>query len=76
MINGEQIKVARMLLNWDVETLARSASVEPATVLAIEAGEDMSDDARTLIQETLETAGVDFPNRETVRLKPDPSGKE
>jgi predicted transcriptional regulator len=74
MISGAQIKAARMLLNWDVSTLARSASVQEATIIALEAGSDepASDEpfeARTLIKETLEAAGVTFPDNETVRLK-------
>ena len=72
MITGEQMKAARMLLNWDVSTLARTASVDEATVLAMEAGNDAPVEAQTLIQETLEAAGVEFPDRETVRLKTAP----
>ena len=72
MISGEQVKAARMLLNWDVSTLARTASVDDETVLAIEAGNDTPVQAQTLIQETLEAAGAEFPDRETVRLKTAP----
>jgi hypothetical protein len=73
MISGAQMKAARMLLNWDVSTLARSASVEEARIRALEAASDepTSDahEARTLIQKTLEAAGVKFPDTETVTLK-------
>jgi hypothetical protein len=40
MISGAQIKAARMLLNWDVSTLARSASQE-ATIIALETVKDL-----------------------------------
>lgn len=67
MISGKQITAARALLDWDIATLARTASVEPATILAAEAGKAVSAEAGTLIQQTLEAAGVDFPDSETVR---------
>lgn len=67
MISGKQITAARALLDWDIPTLARTASVEPSTILAAEAGEDVSAEAGALIQQTLEAAGVDFPDSETVR---------
>ena len=72
MISGEQVKAARMLLNWDVSTVARTASVHEATALVIEAGNDAPVQAQILIQEALEAAGVEFPDREMVRLKTSP----
>jgi ribosome-binding protein aMBF1 (putative translation factor) len=70
MVTGEQIKAARLLLGWDLPTLARSASVEEPVVESIEAGADEPIDARKLIEQTLEAAGIEFPDGETVRLKP------
>jgi hypothetical protein len=71
MISGAQIKAARTLLNWDVPMLARSASVDAAAVLALEAGSDELLDARKLIQETLEAVGVEFSDRDKVTIKRD-----
>jgi hypothetical protein len=71
MISGAQIKAARTLLNWDVPMLARSASVDAAAVLALEAGSDELLDARKLSQETLEAVGVEFSDRDKVTIKRD-----
>jgi predicted nuclease of predicted toxin-antitoxin system len=71
MISGAQIKAARMLLNWDLSMLARSASVDDTAVVALEAGSEEPLEVRNLIQETLEAAGVQFPDHDKVTLKQD-----
>ena len=68
-ITGEQIKAARMLLNWDVSTLARQSGVDNGLIQVFEAGQEGPKGAQALIIETLEIAGIEFPDRETVRLK-------
>ena len=69
MITGEQVKAARNLLHWDVAMLADNALVAEAAIVDIENGADVPNEVRVLIRQTLEEAGVEFPDGETVMLE-------
>jgi predicted transcriptional regulator len=58
----EQLRAARGLLGWSQTKLAQRAGFSLPTVKRLEAGVGprVSDEARSKIQRTLETAGVEF----------------
>jgi predicted transcriptional regulator len=58
----EQLRAARGLLGWSQTKLAQRAGLSLPTVKRLEAGVGprVSDDARSKIRRTLESAGVEF----------------
>jgi predicted transcriptional regulator len=58
----EQLRAARGLLGWSQTKLAQRAGMSLPTVKRLEAGVGprVSDDARSKIRRTLESAGVEF----------------
>jgi transcriptional regulator with XRE-family HTH domain len=70
MITGEQVKAARKLLGWSQLTLALEARVDQSTVTKFEAGKSRpSVLSVSTIKRTLEGAGVEFPEGESVRMR-------
>jgi ribosome-binding protein aMBF1 (putative translation factor) len=71
MITGTQIRVARGLLRWSPQELARRAKISVATIKRSEAAE--GEPAITLanaaaIRRALEAGGVSFGEENSVRL--------
>ena len=62
MLTIEQLRAARGLLGWSQTKLAQRAGLSLPTVKRLEAGVGprVSDEARSKIQRTLESAGVEF----------------
>tara|TARA_Y100001968_G_C18991518_1_gene541626 strand:- start:99 stop:353 length:255 start_codon:yes stop_codon:yes gene_type:complete len=63
VINGTQIRAARVLLNWSQEQLSEAAGVSLPTIRRIEARRDtVGGRADTLgkIQQAIEDAGISF----------------
>ena len=59
----EQIKMARAALGWSIQRLSQESSVSIRTIKRIESEGGLSSATAAnlkLIQETLETAGVEF----------------
>jgi DNA-binding transcriptional regulator YiaG len=60
-INGEQVKVARMLLNWTQDKLAGEAGLSTATIRNFGIGRKQpSSPIVSAIRLVLESAGVEF----------------
>lgn len=64
-------RLGRTALSWGVRDLARKAKVSPNTVARFERGEAARPETITLLQRTMEQAGVEFTNgnRPGVRLR-------
>ena len=62
MLTIEQVRAARGLLGWSQSDLAKRAGLSLPTVKRVEAGTGprVSEEARTKLQRTLESAGVVF----------------
>ena len=62
MLKIEQLRAARGLLGWSQSKLAERAGLSLPTVKRVEAGQGIrvSDDARSKLQNALESAGVEF----------------
>jgi transcriptional regulator with XRE-family HTH domain len=62
MLTIEQLRAARSLLGWSQSTLAARAGLSLPTVKRVEAdlGPRVSDEARSKLRRTLESAGVEF----------------
>ncbi len=62
MLSIEQLRAARGLLGWSQSDLAARAGLSLPTVKRVEAGVGprVSETARTKLQRTLESAGVEF----------------
>jgi len=69
MITGEQVRAARKLLGWSQEDLAGHAGMSDYTVGTFERGLRPSENTVTVLQRALESAGVEFPEGEPVRLR-------
>lgn len=73
MISGDQVSSARKLLGWTREILAEHAHVARSAVTICERGEkEQSEMVVDAIQDALERAGVEFPDRTVARLKQTP----
>jgi transcriptional regulator with XRE-family HTH domain len=77
LVNGRQLRAARVLLGWDQAKLAASAHVAIGTVRRMESFDDIiASQTGTLlkVQTALEKGGVEFLNddRPGVRLKERP----
>jgi transcriptional regulator with XRE-family HTH domain len=73
-ISGAQVRAARGLLGWTVRELARRAIVSIASVHAIEEAQRLPSNMTAklaALQETLETAGIEFTDGDVpgVRLR-------
>lgn len=60
MVTSAQLRAARALLDWTVRDLAERAGVHRNTVTRIETGTTIEGHAATVLQKTLEDAGVIF----------------
>jgi transcriptional regulator with XRE-family HTH domain len=62
LVTNEQLRAARALLGWSQTELALKAGLSVPTIKRLEAGfgPHVSDEARTRVQKTIETAGVKF----------------
>jgi ribosome-binding protein aMBF1 (putative translation factor) len=70
-LSGRQVMTARNLLGWSREKLAAEAGVTKSVVGLCERGDHKQSEAITdAIRDALERAGAEFPDPETVRLKP------
>ena len=70
MITGEQVREARVLLNWSQMTLSQSAGYDVVTIMDFEAGRcALSRAISSAIRRALEEAGVEFPEVGPARLK-------
>lgn len=70
MITGDQVSSARKLLGWTREALAEHAHVARSAVTICERGKnEQSEMVVDAIQDALERAGVEFPDRTVVKLK-------
>jgi transcriptional regulator with XRE-family HTH domain len=69
MITGDQVKAARNLLGWSQLRLAHETGLDPSTIAKFETGKTRPTALSvSTVQHTLEAAGVEFPDHETVRL--------
>lgn len=73
MINKEQIKAARALLNWSQKTLAEKCEqVSAPTIKLIETGKiNSKPDTLGIIQQTFENDGIEFLPQSGVRFRDD-----
>lgn len=72
MIAREQIKAARALLDWSQKDLAEKSGVSEATIKLIETAKIHSKpDTLQQIQDSIETAGIEFLPQKGVRFRDD-----
>ncbi|HEY0902221.1 MAG TPA: helix-turn-helix transcriptional regulator [Micavibrio sp.] len=72
MITREQIKAARALLDWSQKTLAEKSGVSEPTIKLIETARiNSKPDTLIQIQETIESAGIEFLLQNGVRFRND-----
>jgi transcriptional regulator with XRE-family HTH domain len=82
LITIEQLRAARALLGWSQTDLASHAGLSVPTVKRLEGGygPNVSVEARTKMQKTLERAGISFIDENGggpgVRLRKPPQGKQ
>ena len=69
MINATQARMARAALRWTVLDLASRAKVSPQTIVRLEKGDELRERTLEDIRRAFETAGVEFPDDRTVRLR-------
>jgi len=77
-ITPAQFRAARALLDWSRSELAEKAGYSLPTVQRVEkGGAKVSDEVRTKLKTTLESAGIEFTNGDApgVRLHPRRRGK-
>jgi transcriptional regulator with XRE-family HTH domain len=66
-IDARQCRMARAALNWTIPELAAEAGVHTATVQMFELGSDPRVSTLDKIMRAFRDAGVEFPDRQTVR---------
>jgi transcriptional regulator with XRE-family HTH domain len=64
-----QIKMARAAVGWGVRELAEKAGITANTVTRIENGSDAKQSTIEAIRRALESAGVEFTNRDAPGVK-------
>ena len=62
-ITPSQIKMARGALDWSIRDLANEAGLHHNTISRVEKGLDTTRGTLLVLQQTLETAGVQFIDR-------------
>ncbi len=60
MIDSDQCRAARALLNWTQPQLARESGLSDVTIRTFEKGGGMRDSNRTLLRLVFERAGLEF----------------
>jgi transcriptional regulator with XRE-family HTH domain len=76
MLTHMQLKAARHGMGWGVRDLAKAAGVTPNTISRLESGGGRIDTLER-IRKVFEDAGVEFPDRRTVRFpEPKPDDNE
>ena len=70
MITGDQVRVARKLLQWTQRQLADAAGTTEKSIANLESGHGgVSRRILLALRRALERSGIEFPDHETVRLQ-------
>ncbi|UEM08234.1 transcriptional regulator (plasmid) [Skermanella rosea] len=69
MITKYQVRMARIALGWGVRDLGQKSGLATGTIARVEAGKESMAGSLRKIRQTLEDAGIDFPDEFTVSCR-------